>query len=153
MWYRNSKVMLKQTTVCTVSRSKFYSYNTEQGRVWWGVSSAPGALHTSLYSSFAQSYLKQSYFTDAETVYSFSCYYRFRWQLFIKRGFQWSDLMLIYLHYPAISWVSIAHLTLYTLQGIKETYHLLFFKCSWNDNLYLWVGKGCSVSYWNQTTE
>lgn len=61
--------------------------------------------------------------------------------------------MLIYLHYPAISWVSIGHLTLYTLQAIKETHHLLFFKCSWNDNLYLWVGKGCSVPYWDQTTE
>ena len=74
------------------------------------------------------------YFTDAEVVYPFSCDYRFCWQLFIKWGFQWRDLTLIYLHYPAISWVSVVHLTLYTSQGIKEMHHLLFFKCSWNDN-------------------
>lgn len=93
------------------------------------------------------------YFTDAETVYPFACHHRFCWQLFIKKGFQWSDLMLIYLHYPAISWVWIVHLVHCTLQSIKEVCHLLFFKCSWNDNLYLWVGKGGSVTYQNQNTE
>lgn len=83
----------------------------------------------------------------------FHCHYRFCWQLFIKWGFQWSDLTLIYLHYPAISWVSIVHLTLYTLQGIKEMYHLLFFKCSWNDNLYLWARKAAPLPTNIKTTE
>lgn len=92
------------------------------------------------------------YFTDAESVCSFSWDYRFCWQLLIKWAFQWSALTLIYLHYPAISWVSAVHLTLYTLQGIKEMYHLLFFKCSWNDNLYLWI-KAAPLPTTTQTTE
>lgn len=78
-----------------------------------------------------------------QKLYSFSCYYSSRWQLCIKWGFKWSDLMLIYLHNPAISRVSLVHLRLYTLQCIKETDHLLFFTCSWNNHLDLQVGNGC----------
>lgn len=150
--YRNHKVLRKQIRPCTASRSKFCSIEHWRGPSTAGCLLCQVLTYIIIFNPLQKPLRGHPYFTDAEVVYPFSRdrSHRFCWRLFIKWGFQWRDLTLIYLHYPAISWVSTVYLTLCTLQGIKEMHHLLFFKCSWNDNLYLWVGKGCSVTYHHQ---